>query len=1019
MFYVKYGDDFLFDPYDDRARIANVQITGSLNTCPYLDFALAPKHPLYGKLEQKSLSKAVVAYLDDEIMFSGFIYTIEGDNEAVQSVSCKGDLAYLGDTIVRPYATTNAVYPTMLAPSTVNGYFEWLIEQHNVHADYAKRFAIGTNEGAMLDPNNHIYRASDQYPTTSSEIQDKLLDSPGGYLFVRYPNGVRTIDYLADCVDVNAQMIDFGVNLVDFTRSDSTENLYTAIIPIGGTPEATDDNPEPVATTITSLEDGPYVNDPTFVKEGDRVYNRDTVSRYGMRELHWTESDATDPVNLLSASVKALKEYIEPETLIEIKAVDLALIQPDIKSLMPGQLVRVRSVPHSFDSYMLVSSYTFDVDNPGNSSYVLGTTFDSLTGESNKKINQLNATVNKSLDVVSNLDSIVKESASTIREIDQKATDVADAAGEAVDKANSAVINSVEEFYQSNSPVTLEGGTGSSDNSWVDGKYTWRRTIITYGDGTSEYSPDENGICISGNTGDQGDPGPAGATGPEGPQGEPGPEGPQGEPGPAGEPGPEGPPGEQGEKGANGTMLYGNSTTASNDPVKAAEVEGFELESGATISIAFEHSNTSSSPTLEINGTGAKPIITNGVNQSYWSDGQTVIFVYDGVNYNVASSPVYADTVTVGNGAGNNVFIDSDSVDIRDGSSTLATFDPTKIAIGDSDGVAKIDLNGEALLINSDFKESEWEAGQMVRRVNLDFGGAYNEINFPKSGKIKAADRIDLILTNPTASGEAKEELARFVMNYNGRYPTVSLNIESDSISFGSHGHGFIDGLGGLGTHFNKPIGVNGYGKFFSDNGINALVNPSAIKTFNPLLSTDVNGKTIGMLQSVNYTTGSMGLSLIAQAWASDSSAYSNTIRTEISKNNVKTYAVSDQANFRQAIHVYNKVLANPDGRYMSNTQTATFNESVDSQATGIVLEWSVYTPSTGVAENYGFTHTFIPKAFVAAHNGAGICCEMKSADGTITGHKYVYVSKTQITGAAINTNTNNNRFVLRRVIGV
>lgn len=995
MFYVKYGDDFLFDPYDDRARIANVQITGSLNTCPYLDFTLTPKHPLYGKLEQKSLSKAVVAYLDDEIMFSGFIYNIEGDNETVQSVSCKGDLAYLGDTIVRPYATTNAVYPTMLAPSTVNGYFEWLIEQHNAHADYAKRFAIGTNEGAMLDPNNHIYRASEQYPTTSSEIQDKLLDSPGGYLFVRYPNGVRTIDYLAECVDVNAQMIDFGVNLVDFTRSDSTENLYTAIIPIGGTPEATDDNPEPAVVTITSLEDGPYVNDPTFVKDGDRVYNRDTVSRYGVRELHWTESDATDPVNLLSASVKALKEYIEPETSIEIKAVDLALIQPDIKSLMPGQLVRVRSVPHSFDSYMLVSSYTFDVDNSGNSSYVLGTTFDSLTGESNKKINQLNATVNKSLDVVSNLDSTVKESASTIREIDQKATDAADAAGEAVDKANSAVISSVEEFYQSNSPATLEGGTWASDNTWVDGKYTWRRTLITYGDGTSEYSPDENGICISGNTGDQGDPGPAGAPGPEGPQGEPGPEGPQGEPGPAGEPGPEGPPGEQGEKGANGTMLYGNSTTASNDAAKAAEVEGFELESGATISIAFEHSNTSSSPTLEINSTGAKPIITNGVNQSYWSDGQTVIFVYDGVNYNVASSPVYADTVTVGNGAGKHLYLDNDGLDIKNGDDLIAKFENTNITLGSELGNSKIDLSGGALTVSS---EVQWGS------LNPDGTGTFE--SFSTLGFNAMSNTIDA------------QDNFLYIDSYDTTLRSSSETAHSGSLEVSPNGVVMRSGnaiLENNGSEINTNVPLD-----YRLVNYNFLNNPTTDAYIPCLRLFDSYGRE-GSLLSAKFRSsdGQFSTYLMARAYANASTNYGNTFYVQVTRNNVPSYYVTSPSAFRDAIHVYNKVLANPDGWYMSNTQTATFNESVDSQATGIVLEWSVYTPSTGVAENYGFTHTFIPKAFVAAHNGAGICCEMKSADGTITGHKYVYVSKTQITGAAINTNTNNNRFVLRRVIGV
>lgn len=65
--------------------------------------------------------------------------------------------------------------------------------------------------------------------------------------------------------------------------------------------------------------------------------------------------------------------------------------------------------------------------------------------------------------------------------------------------------SSVEEFYLSNSPTTLEGGSWSSTQPiWREGKYIWRRNVITYGDGAIEYSPSEEGVCITGNTGSDG-----------------------------------------------------------------------------------------------------------------------------------------------------------------------------------------------------------------------------------------------------------------------------------------------------------------------------------------------------------------------------------------------------------------------------------------------------------------------------------------------------------------------------------
>ena len=90
----------------------------------------------------------------------------------------------------------------------------------------------------------------------------------------------------------------------------------------------------------------------------------------------------------------------------------------------------------------------------------------------------------------------------------------------------------VEEFYKSTSPITLSGGSWSTEQpTWTEGTYIWRRTAVTYGDGSSEYTPSSTGVCITGNTGAKGD---TGEQGPKGDTGETGPQGPQGEPGASG-----------------------------------------------------------------------------------------------------------------------------------------------------------------------------------------------------------------------------------------------------------------------------------------------------------------------------------------------------------------------------------------------------------------------------------------------------------------------------------------------------
>lgn len=68
-----------------------------------------------------------------------------------------------------------------------------------------------------------------------------------------------------------------------------------------------------------------------------------------------------------------------------------------------------------------------------------------------------------------------------------------------------SIVKSEEQFYQSTSPISLVGGSWStSQPTWTEGTYIWRRTAVTYGDGSSEYTPSSSGVCITGNTGDTG-----------------------------------------------------------------------------------------------------------------------------------------------------------------------------------------------------------------------------------------------------------------------------------------------------------------------------------------------------------------------------------------------------------------------------------------------------------------------------------------------------------------------------------
>lgn len=202
----------------------------------------------------------------------------------------------------------------------------------------------------------------------------------------------------------------------------------------------------------------------------------------------------------------------------------------------------------------------------------------------------------------------------------------------------------------------------------------------------------------TGAKGEKGDKGATGATGPQGPQGvkgdtgATGPQGPQGVKGNTGPQGPQGPQGQTGTAGKDGQMLYATCDTAAGTVAKVASLAAgsLSLKAGATVAVKFTYANTASSPTLNIAGTGAKAMYIQGVRDVYWTDGATVTFTYDGINWRVASEPVYAPTATIGNAAGFNVFIDGTSVQVRKGTEELASFKGDEIRLGEGVDCVKV-----------------------------------------------------------------------------------------------------------------------------------------------------------------------------------------------------------------------------------------------------------------------------------------------------------------------------------------
>lgn len=99
---------------------------------------------------------------------------------------------------------------------------------------------------------------------------------------------------------------------------------------------------------------------------------------------------------------------------------------------------------------------------------------------------------------------------------------------------------------------------------------------------------------------------------------------------------------------------YGVCSTASATAAKVVTIDfsgTLSLFAGLTVRVKFTNNNTAANPTLNVNGTGAKAIMTRGATPAAvgaWDSGSVVILTYDGTYWQISgssqSSPFYVGT---------------------------------------------------------------------------------------------------------------------------------------------------------------------------------------------------------------------------------------------------------------------------------------------------------------------------------------------------------------------------------------
>ena len=376
----------------DSMKVINPKLTLEDNGAGFLVVTLPPHNAGYASIVRMVTDISVQK--DGEELWAGRVLSESEDFYRNRILYCEGELAYFNDSTQPP-----AEYSGM----SVRGYLERLIAVHNSKVAANRRFTLGAV--TVVDKNFPTYYTNHD---KTMAVFNALVEQYGGHLRVRKVNGVRYLDYLAEYPDTCSQVIQFGSNIIDFTKQwDSTE-FATVIVPLGNRLEDSPIEALDAYLTVESVNHGSMY-----------VQSNEAVAVYGWIEKAVTWDDVSDPAVLLEKAKAYLSDIQFDNMELELSALDLHYLDVDVEAVKLLDEIRVISRPHGLDRMFPVTKLEIPLDSPEQTQFKLGTTVKtSLTSVNN----QISAAILKKIDDLPKAHSILKEAKENATQIMNMAT---------------------------------------------------------------------------------------------------------------------------------------------------------------------------------------------------------------------------------------------------------------------------------------------------------------------------------------------------------------------------------------------------------------------------------------------------------------------------------------------------------------------------------------------------------------------------------------------------------------------
>lgn len=350
MYRITLDKNTIYDPRIPEHFLEDPELHQKANKIGTLSFRIYPTHAQYGQFVK--LASVLSVYKDSRPlpMWRGRVLSTVMRTDKSMEIECEDLLAYLLDSIVRPFDFSGGV----------GDFLEYILTQHNEQVTPAQQIKLGTV--TVVDPNDYIHRSSVDYLSSWEVIESKLVKLLGGYLRLRHESDGMYLDYLEGTLEdlpTAINEIEYGENLTELTEEVDAGETYTACIPLGAkiTNDDSTGGQSETRLTVASVNDGV-----------DYIVNEEAFARYGwicapVKETTW--NDVTLPENLLKKARAFLDgQGIKLKNTLKLKAID-----QDFDFL---NHVRVKSTPHGISAIYLLTEKKTPLADPKGASITLG-----------------------------------------------------------------------------------------------------------------------------------------------------------------------------------------------------------------------------------------------------------------------------------------------------------------------------------------------------------------------------------------------------------------------------------------------------------------------------------------------------------------------------------------------------------------------------------------------------------------------------------------------------------------------